>query len=247
MQIPRQIARVTSFGLDFHQAASLIKEDLIPTNTLARNSLLLLIVLLVPILPFVLFGEQSEAWFQRHIIDRVGFGGLSAALAIVGALITDILLPVPSSAVMTFSGSVFGVSTATAINWIGLSCGSAVGYVLGRRFGVPILKKFSKESDTRATADWFTRFGPWMLAALRGLPVFAEASVLLAGVYRMPQRVFWPPVLLANFVLALIYAALGFSAKGEGWLGLAVLLSIVLPLVLLLLWLTAMRKRVADK
>lgn len=202
-------------------------------------------MLLVPILPFVLFGEQSEAWFQRHIVDRVGFGGIGAALAIVGALVIDILLPVPSSAVMTFSGSVFGVIKASVVNWIGLSFGSAIGYGLGYRFGLPLLNRLSKAPDTQATAAWLNRFGPWMLAALRGLPVLAEASVLLAGVYRMSQRLFWPPVLMANAVLAVIYAALGYTAKGEGWLGLAVMLSIALPLVLLLIWLTAMRKYTA--
>ncbi len=214
---------------------------------LVRSALLFLIVLLVPILPFLLFGDQSEAWFQRNIIDRAGLGGVGAAMAIVAALVTDILLPVPSSAVMTFAGSVFGVLKAAVLSWIGLSVGSAIGYGLGYRFGLPLLEKLSNSPDTHATAGWLNRFGPWLLTALRGLPVLAEASVLLAGAYRMAQRLFWPPVLLANGVLAVVYSVLGYNAAGEGWLGLAVLLSIALPLVLLLVWLMVMRKYASDQ
>ncbi len=200
-------------------------------------------MLLVPVIPFALFGAQSEAWFQANVIDRAEFESVAAMFAIAGALAADILLPVPSSAVMTFSGSVFGVLKAAVINWLGLSCGSAIGYGLGYWFGKPLLTRLAKQEDTAATAGWMSRFGPWMLAALRGLPVLAEASLMIAGVYRMSQRLFWPPVLIANAVLAVIFAYLGHAAKGEGWLGMALILSIILPLVLLLLWLTVMRKR----
>lgn len=204
-------------------------------------------MLLVPVIPFALFGEQSEAWFQANVIDRVEFDSVAAMLAIAGALAADILLPVPSSAVMTFSGSVFGVLKAAAINWVGLSCGSVIGYGLGCWFGKPLLRRLTKKDEAAVTADWLNRFGPWMLAALRGLPVLAEASVMIAGVYRMSPWLFWPPVLIANAVLAVIFASLGHAAKGEGWLGMALILSIILPLVLLLVWLSFMQKTPQKK
>jgi len=205
---------------------------------------LLLVILLIPIVPFVLFGDQSEAWFNRHVVESrwLADNGWQAALAVIGALLADILLPVPSSGVMTFAGDKFGLATGVLISWVGLSLACAFGYVLGMLCGLPLLRRFSRGDELTETTRWINRFGRWVLAGFRGLPVLAEASVLLAGVYRMPLTQFLPPVLLANFVIALIYTTIGRVAGGEGHLGVAVLLAMIVPLLLLLIWLLLARR-----
>ncbi len=212
------------------------------SGRLMRSSLVLLAVMLIPIVPFVLFGEQSEAWFQHNIIEKVGFGGIAGIIAIIAALVADILLPVPSSAVITFAGSVYGLLQGVFICWTGLNLACLAGFWLGHRFGMPLVAKLSSEGELQSTTDWLDKFGPWVLAMVRGLPVLAEAFVLLAGAYRMSYRQFWPPVLIANLVLATVYTVLGYSAGGEGRLGMAILISVVLPVVLLLGWLLVARR-----
>lgn len=212
------------------------------SGRLMHSSLVLLVVMLIPILPFVLFGEQSEAWFQHNIIEKAGFGGIAGVITIIAALVLDILLPVPSSAVITFAGSVYGLTTAVVICWSGLNLACLAGFWLGRRCGMPLVAKLCPERELQSTTNWLDKFGPWVLAVVRGLPVLAEASVLLAGAYRMSHRQFWRPVLIANLVLAIIYAVLGFAASGEGHLRVAILISIILPVVLLLCWLFVARQ-----
>jgi len=222
--------------------------EAIGNHRLIRNTLLLLVVLLIPVVPFVLFGDQSEAWFNRHVVESrwLADNGRHAALAVIGALLADILLPVPSSGVMTFAGDRFGLAMGTLISWVGLSLACALGYALGLVCGLPLLRRFSREDELTETTRWINRFGRWVLAGFRGLPVLAEASVLLAGVYRMPMTQFMPPVLLANFVIALVYTAIGRFAGGEGHLGVAVLLAMIVPLLLLLVWLLIARRLTDD-
>jgi len=82
-----------------------------------------------------------------------------------------------------------------------------------------------------------------MLAGTRGLPVLAEATILLSGVYQMTNKKFWPPVLAANLVVAAAYSALGYYASQHDRLGLALLVSVVVPLLILALWLVLNRKK----
>jgi len=216
----------------------------IRNHRLVRNTVLLLLVLLIPVVPFLLFGDESEAWFTHHVLDSpwLSENGWQAALAVTGALMADILLPVPSSAVMTFAGAKFGSILGTLINWIGLSLSCALGYGIGLLCGLPLLSRFSRADELAETTRWINRFGHWILAGFRGLPVLAEASVLLAGVYRMPAVRFLAPVLLANFAIASLYAVVGSVAGAEGRLGFAILLSIIVPLLFLLAWLLLARR-----
>lgn len=217
------------------------------SNKILRNSLVVLVVMMVPIVPFLIFGEQSEAWFQNNIIDRADFSPVVTAGAVIAALVADILLPVPSSAVLTYAGSVFGIIKGIAVGWIGLTLSCVLGFWLGRRFGVPLLLKISSEEELNSSAVWLNRFGPWMLAVVRGLPVLGEAFVLLAGAYRMSPRKFWPPVVIANLALATIYSVLGHTAGDEGKLGVAIMLSLVMPLLLLMIWVAIVRKYFPDR
>lgn len=212
-------------------------------SRLFSNTLLLLVVLLIPIIPFVIFGDTSEAWFQQHIIDNRTLSGgfVITALSIIAALVVDILLPVPSSAVLTFAGAKFGFVLATIIGWCGLTLAAVAGYGIGYFLSRSRVARFSKREEVEIASDWFARYGHWLLAGFRALPVLAEASVLLAGIYRMRLADFWPPVLLANFVIAAIYALLGSVAAQTGWFGIAFWLSAILPVLLLLIWLMFFR------
>ena len=67
---------------------------------------------------------------------------------------------------------------------------------------------------------------------LRAVPVLAEASVLLVGIHNLSWRRFLPPVILSNLGIALAYAKFGEFAERNGWLPLALGMSIALPLLL---------------
>lgn len=202
-----------------------------------RIVLVVAAAMLVPVIPFVLFGEQSESWIRHHLLsDGESGGGLWHFAIVTIVLASDILLPVPSSAVLTFAGARLGLLAGTLAGWLGLSLSCGLGYWLASRFGMPLVKRLTSLHHIDTARDPINRRGVWMLLVSRALPVIAEACVLVAGVYRMHFRVFATAVLIANFFLALVFCALGFYAADEGWFLPAILVSVIAPCVLLLLF-----------
>ena len=89
-----------------------------------------------------------------------------------------------------------------------------------------------REDDLSRMQRLSDRFGPAVLIISRGVPVLAEASVLLMGVHQLTWRKFLPAVLLSNLGVAFAYAALGDYAERNQWLPLALGVSIALPVLL---------------
>ncbi len=98
-------------------------------QTLLRPLLLVSIVLLVPIVPFVVFGEQLETWF--HTWSEQPASRRVVAAVVVGLLATDIVLPIPSSLVSTFGGGQLGTLGGTLASWVGMTVAAVLGFALG--------------------------------------------------------------------------------------------------------------------
>lgn len=201
---------------------------------LLRPMLPMILVLLVPIVPFVLFGERMEQWFEAWREGRPS--ELIVSGVVVGLLATDIFLPVPSSVVCTLAGSELGVWLGTLTSWLGMSLGALGGFALARKFGQSLVAWFTRPSDLARTAKLLERFGPAVLVIGRGVPVLAEASVLILGMHGMEWRKFLPPVLLSNLGLAVAYAAFGKWSQTHGGLPIALAFSIGLPVTLAVLF-----------
>ena len=197
-----------------------------------RPLLTVALILLVPVLPFLLFGEQCEAWIQAWTRRLASSGSLW--MAVVCVLSLDIFLPVPSSFVSTLAGAKLGTPLATLASWLGLSIGACLGFALARRWGKPIVARFSSEQELVRVASLSDRLGPAILAITRGIPILAEASVLMFGTHRLAWRSFLPPVLLSNLGIALAYAAFGSYAQRHAWLAPALGISLALPILCLL-------------
>jgi len=196
---------------------------------LIRTLPLMVLVLLVPVVPFLLLGAQVENWL-RGFADHPPAPATTAAV-IIGILATDILLPVPSSVVSTLSGWQLGWWKGTAATWVGMNLGAVSGFALARRWGRPLALYFSKEADLERMREASDAFGPAVLVLTRAVPVFAEASVLLTGIHRLAWRRFLPAVLLSNLGVALAYATFGDYAQQHQWLPLALAVSIAVPVL----------------
>src|SRR5688572_25401055 len=146
---------------------------------LFRSLPLVLAVLAVPIVPFVLMGGRIDEWFERwtqNSPDRV-----SSALLVTGLLATDIFLPIPSSMVSTFGGAQLGWPLGTVASWVGMSIGSVIGFALARWLGPAFARWFTKRESLTQMQSLSERFGPSVVVLTRGVPILAEASVLLLG------------------------------------------------------------------
>ena len=197
---------------------------------LLRSAFIVAAVLAVPLLPFLVFGARMQQWIEQWTHSPPA-QPVTAAV-IVGLLATDIFLPIPSSVISTLGGWQLGWMLGTAASWLGMTIGAALGFALARRFGQPFALWFTKTGELDRMRSLSSRYGPAALVLTRGVPLLAEASVLLMGLHGMTWRQFLPPVVLSNLGIALAYSAFGNIAEQHHWLPLALGISVALPVLL---------------
>lgn len=197
---------------------------------LLRPMLPMIVILAIPIVPFLLFGEQVDAWILTWKENQPSAPLVAAT--VVGLLATDIFLPIPSSVVATLAGYQLGAIGGTLAVWCGMTLGAVIGFALARALGPRFVARMTGRSDLTRTQQLTDRFGPLILVLGRGVPVLAEASVLLLGMHRLSWRRFLPPVLLANLGLAVAYTVFGELAEKNSLLPLALAISIALPIIM---------------
>lgn len=168
---------------------------------------LLLGVGLAILLPFFAFGEAIDAWFLRVMEAQGQARGLSAAI-LFGLLALDILLPVPSSLASTWCGMLLGLWGGFWLSFGAMTVSCALGLALGR-WAAPWAWRQVGEREGAALRRFFARHGAVVLVALRAVPVLAEASVLFAGIVRLPLRRAAPLLLFGNAAVSFVYAWVG--------------------------------------
>lgn len=182
-------------------------------------------VLAIPVLPFIGFGEALERRFTSWLDASLPPG--TVALLVIGLLAADILLPVPSSVVVTFSGRMLGFWGAMAASWCGMTVGAFVAFGLVRALGRPMAQRFATAGELKRVDAMAARVGLLVLVLTRPIPILAEASVLLMGTTGLAWWRFLVAVGLSNLGIAAAYAALGDSVR----LPVALAASIALPLL----------------
>ena len=200
---------------------------------LVRIAMPILGLLIVLLIPFLLFGTQIEQWAKAWQ-QEPPHPALTFTL-IVGLLSTDVLLPIPSSAVSTLAGGELGWLAGTLASWIGMTLGAALGFALARRWGSRFARRFSSEEDLSRMQSATNRYGGAAIVLARGVPLLAEASVLLFGAHGMAWRQFLTPIMLSNLGIALAYSFFGDIAKQYEWLPLGLGVAIGMPVLLAVL------------
>lgn len=189
--------------------------------------------LLIPVLPFLVLGDGFEERVRDWLSGDHSFGARFGLVA--GALSTDILLPVPSSAVSTWAGGVLGIGWGTAASWLGMTVGATLGFALARWLGRPLAVRIARRDDLARRARTFETWGVLALVLTRPVPVFAEACVLLTGTMNLSWRRFLPTVMLANLAISLVYAAFGAFARSHDALPVALGGVVIVPVAVLFL------------
>ena len=191
-------------------------------------ALLLAVVLAVP---FLLFGEAFEAWFAGDAaILRLRDCGTWAWAAIVGLLAADLVLPLPGTAVMSAGGFIYGTLIGGIIAAGGSFLSGMIAYGLCRQFGHGIAERLAGKDDLARGEALFRARGAWLVALSRALPLLPEVIACLAGLTRMPLRLFVLSLASGCLPVGFIFAAIG--AAGQARPGVALALSIAVPAVL---------------
>jgi len=187
---------------------------------LMRRTLLIIIALLIPIVPFVVIGElPGEKWLSASGDDSLLFG-----LTGGGLLAVDVLLPIPSSIVGTLLGARLGFLPGFLWGWGGLVLGNLVGYLAGRLL-LACLGRDLPETPTLL-----------ILFISRPVPVLAEAVTFAAGAGRMSLGHFLVTCGIGNAIYALALAGNGAALIPDAMLGPGLVLPMLLPVVAWSIW-----------
>jgi 3-dehydroquinate synthase len=166
-------------------------------------------------------------WLQTLSQNRPTVAGL-----VIFGLSTDILLPIPSSVLAVWGAVSLGPAAGFTSIWFGLCLACLAGYGLGAVSNTWLLKKlFIRTQDMLDARRLSARYGSWALVLLRAVPVLAEASVITAGLMRMPFRHFMLITSLSNAGIALIYTLVGGYAQSQASFIAALIASIAVPTV----------------
>lgn len=172
--------------------------------------------------------DGARAWMERY--------GQWAWLAGVLLLCADIVLPIPSTVVMSALGLMYGWWLGGLIAAGGSMLSGVVAYSACRALGHRAAIWIAGEEGLAKGERLFSKHGGWLVATSRWMPVLPEAVACLAGLVRMPWRVFLISLVCGSLPLGFGFAAIG--ALGASSPGLAITLSAVVPV---LLWLLARR------
>ncbi len=194
-----------------------------------RPLLMVFAIVCIPIFPLLLLGLSFEDRVSGYVrganLSPAGRFGL-----VVGVLATDIVLPIPSSAVSTWGGSVMGLLPATAAATLGTTIGAVLGFGLAKLFGQRFAA-WRAGRDLDRAAELSRRLGPPALLVTRALPILAEACVMLVGVGGLSWRKFLPPTIAGNLVVSFAYAACGRYFSGSPAMPWVIIASGTVPLL----------------
>ncbi|MGC4106269.1 MAG: VTT domain-containing protein [Thermomicrobiales bacterium] len=143
--------------------------------------------------------------------DQLGRGGIGAAMLGVGLLLVDVLLPVPSSLVMTAQGALFGIVLGTTLSMIGSVGAALVGFAIGRK-GMRFIARFVSPEEQAASNRLLERWGPLALIVTRPVPILAETTAIMAGASTLGWGKATIGIVVGAFPAALIYAIAGAYA-----------------------------------
>jgi len=206
---------------------------------LGSRTLIVSVLLLLAgtIIPWMVWGEALEAAFSVPGARAWMAGyGAGAGVAGMGLLVADILLPIPSTLVMSALGLAYGPLVGGLYAAAGSALSGIIAYGLSRWLGRPLALRLAGEADLSEGERFFADGGAWLVACSRCLPILPEAVACLAGLNRMPFRTFLLAVLCGSLPMGFVFAAIGALGQDEpAW---ALALSVVVPA---LLWLAARR------
>ena len=183
---------------------------------------------LLTVVPFLLWAEQVESWIAG--LDGT-YGTQMLGVVIVALLTFDVVLPIPASLTSALAGAALGLIPGFAVIFIGMTLSCFVAYGLGQTLSLAGLSRLVPESRLHSMSDELQRSGVVTLIACRGVPVFAEVSVIAAGIAGFPLRQFSWAIMVPNFLIASAYSYMGHTAAETSEIFRFVLAILCVPLV----------------
>ena len=161
----------------------------------------------------------SVTWLQNY-------GAWAWAMSIL-LLLSDLLLPLPATVIMSATGYLYGPVIGSIINIAGSFGSGSLAYWICRSFGESTTRKILGDRDFEKGKRIAERSGGWVIVLSRWLPVLPEVVACMAGLTRMEATRFHLALLSGTLPMAVIYTLIGVSGNAHPIL--AIVLSAILP------------------
>jgi len=201
-----------------------------------RLFLLFLILALLVLIPFLIWGEdiESKMSIESTVESMQGWGSWAWALGI-GLLWIDLFLPILGTVVMSALGLIYGPALGALIALVGAMSAGLTAYglarVLGRKAAVWLVGEKGLEEGERLFRG---SAGGWLIALSRWMPILPEVMACMAGLSRMPFLRFVAALVAGSLPLCLVFAWIG-SRGGESPIWTLILSAGLPPLIWLVL------------
>jgi uncharacterized membrane protein YdjX (TVP38/TMEM64 family) len=149
----------------------------------------------------------------------------------MGLIVSDLVLPVPSTAVIAGLGMIYGPWLGGLFGGIGSMLAGLVAYGGCRLLGKRFLDFLVGETNLEKLGRFFARHGLWAIALSRWMPLLPEALCCLAGMARMGAVPFVSALACGSLAMG---AAFGFL--GEAYLDRPVIGLVISALIPLVVW-----------
>ena len=173
---------------------------------------LFLILVLLVLLPFAVWGDKFSGYFDLQNTSAVLIKPGRAWAWVVGVvlLLLDLVLPIPGTIVMSALGFIYGPFAGGIVAGAGSMLSGLLAYGFCRKFGRPAARWIAGEKGlARGEVLFRGAMGGWMVALSRWLPVFPEVISCVAGLTRMPFRRFCLALACGSLPLGFGFAAIG--------------------------------------
>lgn len=155
------------------------------------------------------------------IITKYSYFGIFIALGlgIIG-------LPIPDETLMAYAGFLvfqgkLNYFYTIMVAFLGTSCGITLGYILGRTFGNPFIKRYSSKMYVNPThiqnaEIFYNRYGKFALFIGYFIPGVRHLTAIFAGTSLMPYRMFALFAYTGGLLWTITLVSLGYFL-GEKW------------------------------
>lgn len=170
----------------------------------------------------LLAGGESEQWLRSW--------GPWAWLVAIALMMTDIVLPIPATAVLATLGIIYGPIVGGLIGCAGSLMAGSAGYLACRAMGRRAATWMLGDAGFARSHAFFATSGGWAVALSRWMIILPEMISCLAGLTRMPARLYFTALICGTVPMCFTYAWIGHAQSNRPILALS--LSAAVPVLL---------------
>jgi len=160
------------------------------------------------ILLFLLFGN-IEPFFEDLLNQSQNNPFKYAVLSFI-ILVSDIILPVPSSIVMYLNGAILGFAGGFLLSFVSVILSSITGYFIGRGSSA-VLKS---EADISANKI-MEKYGYPAILLTRGIPIISESICIVCGFNKFDFATYLMMNIVGYVPICLVYSYFGSIALNK--------------------------------